>query len=112
MSVDELICTPRSLNSPAFVLANISTLRRISPIDLLPFAAMTKATYVRRVGLLIVALLIAPILRAADVQNKVDWPKFLSRHDLIFNRPPEKWGEGAFTGNGLLGAMVYLTDDK
>src|SRR3954470_7415360 len=76
------------------------------------FAAMTKATYVRGVGLLIIALLVAPILRAADVQNKVDWAKFLSRHDLVFNRLPGKWGEGAFTGNGLMGAMVYLTDDK
>ena len=46
------------------------------------------------------------------MQNKVDWAKFLARHDLVFNHPPEKWGEGAFTGNGLIGAMVYLTDDK
>lgn len=54
-----------------------------------------------------------PLLsRAAEVQDKVDWPGFLSRHDLIWNRVPENWGEGAFTGNGLLGINMYLTDDK
>ena len=49
---------------------------------------------------------------AADVTDRVDWPAFLARHDLIYNRLPARWQEGAFTGNGLLGAMVYLTDDK
>src|SRR5262245_12817700 len=48
----------------------------------------------------------------ADVQDRIDWPKFLSRHDLVFNQITEKWGEGAFTGNGLMGVMLYLTDDK
>src|SRR5207244_510352 len=62
--------------------------------------------------LLMLTTLLAPLALAAEVQNKIDWPNFLARHDLVFNRPPEKWGEGAFTGNGLLGAMVYLTDDK
>lgn len=58
-----------------------------------------------------IGLLLAARAGAADVRNKVDWPKFLSRHDLVYARLPEKWGEGAFTGNGLLGAMVYKTDD-
>ncbi len=57
-------------------------------------------------------MLLVHIASGADVQNKVDWAAFLARHDLVFNHPPEKWGEGAFTGNGLMGAMVYLTDDK
>src|SRR3954462_12365498 len=57
---------------------------------------------------------VAPAARAAapdDAKNRVDWPTFMARHDLVWNRLPTKWGEGAFTGNGLLGAMVYLTDD-
>ena len=73
---------------------------------------MVKATYVRTAFLLISASLLAPFAHAAEVQNRIDWANFLARHDLVFNHPPEKWGEGAFTGNGLLGAMVYLTDDK
>jgi len=47
----------------------------------------------------------------AELKNDVDWEKFLARHDLVWNKLPAKWGEGAFTGNGLLGLMMYLTDD-
>src|SRR5437016_13941288 len=73
---------------------------------------MTRPSYVRS-GILIVGfLMLSRLAPAAEVQNKVDWEKFLARHDLVFNHAPAKWGEGAFTGNGLLGAMVYLTDDQ
>jgi hypothetical protein len=41
------------------------------------------------------------------VEDRVDWPSFLGRHDLLWERFPGRWHEGAFTGNGLLGAMVY-----
>jgi alpha-L-fucosidase 2 len=37
----------------------------------------------------------------------VDWPAFLSRHDLVWKRVPARWEEGAWLGNGLLGVMVY-----
>jgi alpha-L-fucosidase 2 len=47
----------------------------------------------------------------ADVRVDVDWPSFLARQDLVWNHPPTKWGEGAFTGNGLLGAMVFMNDE-
>src|SRR5581483_11200642 len=72
---------------------------------------MSRPTYVRAAGLCLFLCLFTQCF-AADVENKVDWEKFLARHDLLYSRPPEKWGEGAFTGNGLLGANVYLTDDK
>lgn len=39
--------------------------------------------------------------------SRVDWPDFLSRHDPVWQFLPQKWGEGAFLGNGLLGAMIY-----
>lgn len=55
-------------------------------------------------------LCVLPAVRNA--RATVDWAAFLARHDLRYVRLPEKWGEGAFTGNGLLGAMVYLSDDK
>ncbi len=51
------------------------------------------------------------VASAADLKNEVDYAKFLARHDLAWNKVPTKWGEGAFTGNGLLGLMMYLTDD-
>ena len=33
--------------------------------------------------------------------------RFLAQHDLVWKRVPAKWEEGAFLGNGLLGAMVF-----
>src|SRR4051812_14385267 len=120
MHVDELICTPKSVNFPsAFaVVARNETIRQIARAFILsilpmpvPSVDMRTPTYVRS-AIFVFALLLSRVALSADVQNKVDWEKFLARHDLVFNRIPEKWGEGAFTGNGLMGAMVYQTDDK
>jgi len=36
----------------------------------------------------------------------VDWPSFLARHDLVWDRLPARWGESAFIGNGRLGATI------
>jgi alpha-L-fucosidase 2 len=55
-------------------------------------------------------LLVLPI--RADVQDQVDWPAFLARHDLLWEAPPRVWHEGAFIGNGLLGSMIYAPDGK
>src|SRR4051794_5166655 len=65
----------------------------------------------RMTVLAILLLLGGSLARAADVQSQIDWPKFLSRHDLLYSKVPTKWGEAPFTGNGLLGAIVYTTDD-
>ena len=50
--------------------------------------------------------------RAADatstsVATAIDWPRFLAQHDLLWKRAPAHWDEGAFLGNGLVGAMVF-----
>src|SRR5436190_15259945 len=37
---------------------------------------------------------------------RVDWPVFLARHDLVWDRLPMRWGESAFIGNGRLGATI------
>ena len=42
---------------------------------------------------------------------KVDWAKFLSRHDLKWTRLSTDWYSGAFIGNGELGAMIYQEND-
>jgi hypothetical protein len=41
------------------------------------------------------------------VDARVDWPAFLSRHDLVWEVLPEKFDHGAFLGNGLLGATIF-----
>ncbi|UKJ07944.1 glycosyl hydrolase family 95 catalytic domain-containing protein [Solitalea lacus] len=42
----------------------------------------------------------------------INWQKFLSRNDLVFDTLTTKWEEGVFTGNGLLGAMLYMKDSN
>jgi hypothetical protein len=48
----------------------------------------------------------ASSLGAAEVTDKVDRPSFLARHDMVWTRLPDRWGSGAFMGNGLLGAKI------
>ncbi len=57
-----------------------------------------------------VSFVVAPS-PAADLVDEVNWPEFLSRHDMVWDRLPDQWGAGAFTGNGLLGANVYTLED-
>ncbi len=47
----------------------------------------------------------------AEVKESIDWAKFLSRQDLVWNKLPAKWEEGAFLGNGLLGENLWTTED-
>jgi alpha-L-fucosidase 2 len=44
------------------------------------------------------------------VQGAIDWPAFLARHDLVWDRLPTRWGESAFIGNGRLGATIDARD--
>ncbi len=44
--------------------------------------------------------------------DKIDWPKFLSRHDLKWTRLSTDWYSGAFIGNGELGAMIYQENEN
>jgi len=53
--------------------------------------------------LTLVALQTAPATR-------IDWPTFLGRQDLVWDRLPAGWGESAFIGNGRLGATIDVRD--
>ncbi|MBL7969760.1 MAG: hypothetical protein JNK09_22350 [Prolixibacteraceae bacterium] len=44
-----------------------------------------------------------------QVLQKIDWPDFLSQHDMIWEELPLQWNEGAYTGNGQVGMMIYAT---
>ena len=43
-------------------------------------------------------------------RRAVDWPAFLARQDLVWNRLPHGWGESVFIGNGRLGATIAEED--
>ena len=44
------------------------------------------------------------------VKLEVDWPKFMAQHDLVWDRMPADYFEGAFVGNGLLGTIIFKDD--
>ena len=37
----------------------------------------------------------------------IDWPEFMAQHDLVWERLPKDYYEGAFVGNGLLGTIIF-----
>ena len=39
-----------------------------------------------------------------------DWPQFLGRHDMVWERLPTSWGESVFIGNGRIGATISLEE--
>lgn len=41
------------------------------------------------------------------VKLNVDWPKYLSKHDLVWDEFPKDYFAGAFVGNGLLGTILF-----
>ncbi|MDR6550137.1 glycosyl hydrolase family 95 catalytic domain-containing protein [Paenibacillus qinlingensis] len=46
------------------------------------------------------------------IKTKVDWPSFMARHDMTWSVKPNSWNEGAFIGNGFLGAMIYSEEHR
>lgn len=53
----------------------------------------------------------ASLQLTAEVKKHVDWPDFMSRHDLVWSRAPMAWHDGPFMGNGMLGTMLHQLDD-
>jgi hypothetical protein len=63
---------------------------------------------------LLTLLLLAPptALHAAErVTDKVDWPAFMARHDMVWDRLPAKWTEAPHFGNATLGSMLFRKGD-
>jgi alpha-L-fucosidase 2 len=67
----------------------------------------------RTLAFSIALLSLSPALAtAAPPAKPVDWPRFLGQQDLLWSKLPSKWEEGAFLGNGLLGAMVFADQPR
>src|SRR5438045_4565010 len=55
--------------------------------------------------------LVCPVaLAQSRPAARIDWPTFLARQDLVWERLPTGWGESAFIGNGRLGATIDARD--
>jgi hypothetical protein len=46
----------------------------------------------------------------SGISLKVDWPNYLAQHDLVWNTMPKDYFDGAYVGNGLLGAILFKDD--
>ena len=57
-----------------------------------------------------IALLASSALAAAEPAATLDWAAFLARSDLTWSGLPRRWEEGAFLGNGNLGANIFVQD--
>ncbi|MEO8854830.1 MAG: hypothetical protein ABI359_13690 [Ginsengibacter sp.] len=44
---------------------------------------------------------------AQEYSTSINWNKFLSTHDLIFDKMPRSWEEAPYFGNGFIGSMIY-----
>ncbi len=44
------------------------------------------------------------------VRLNVNWPEYMAQHDLIWDKIPADYFEGAFVGNGLLGTIIFKDD--
>ncbi|MCH6258701.1 hypothetical protein MLD52_19230 [Puniceicoccaceae bacterium K14] len=70
--------------------------------------------WIKKSGLILMYLVVSSSASqlVAEVQSEVDWPEFIARHDLVWERAPMAWHDGPFMGNGMLGSMLHQMDDQ
>src|SRR4051812_38607612 len=56
---------------------------------------------------LISICIVIVLFNTCYAQQEFNAQKYFARQDLLFDSLSDKWEEGAFLGNGLLGIMVY-----
>ena len=44
-------------------------------------------------------------------REEIDWPAFMRRHDMRFDKLPGGWNEAPHFGNAMVGSMLYRVDD-
>lgn len=47
-------------------------------------------------------------VHAKQVDEAIDWPAFMAKQDLLWDRAPNRWENGPFLGNGLVGVMISV----
>src|SRR5271156_5136451 len=62
-------------------------------------------------SLLVSFFLLLPLLAHGQMIDHIDWPGFMARNDMVWNRVPQDWNHAAFQGNGELGANIYAEPD-
>jgi len=44
-------------------------------------------------------------------EEPIDWPAFMRKHDMAFDKLPRSWREAPHFGNAMIGSMLYQADD-
>ncbi len=72
----------------------------------------TEEIFMKRTSSLVISLILLTLVvaEARAVDMRVNWPDFMARHDLIWDRLPADYYEGPFVGNGLLGTVIFKDD--
>ena len=45
--------------------------------------------------------------KSVEIETKFSWNTFLQRHDIVWEVLPQRFDDGAFLGNGMLGSTIY-----
>lgn len=49
---------------------------------------------------------------AQTINNTVNFERFLSKHDMVWNEIPDKWETAPYSGNGNIGFLFHQTKEK
>ncbi len=60
------------------------------------------------ISFLFLGSIVAQTNPSTTITSQINWPEFMSHHDLIWEELPLQWNEGAFVGNGQIGMMIYV----
>jgi alpha-L-fucosidase 2 len=81
--------------------------RRIACVQAHTLREYTESIMIQRILLTAFVVLLGASNGWAQVVDRVDWAQYLSRHDLVWERIPDRWEAGIFQGNGQMGAMIF-----
>ncbi|MEN8117366.1 MAG: glycoside hydrolase family 95-like protein [Bacteroidota bacterium] len=65
--------------------------------------------------IILLTFLVLTVISCADkieVKENINWSDFMSRHDMVWERLPLEFREAPWTGNGLIGSMVWYEKER
>ena len=63
-------------------------------------------------SMLLTSLAVPMLLAANEASCTVDYESFLGRHDMLWDRVPNRWEVAPYTGNGNVGFLFYQADGE
>ena len=93
----------------AYSLFACSCLTSLIEVFALAVRIITLQVHLMTKLLLVVSLVLGRLAIGADfsIPANIDWPAFMSSHDMVWHRMPTKWADSPFHGNGWMGTTIY-----